>query len=133
MCGGCGRSRGFRALRFFLALLFFSLQVAVMSSALAEHADEPESTPVAEPTSHPVADDVLNKQVVDFVTDKNFFHWTTQDVEKNFKARLQPGLTGATSKTETKEDAIGGVLADLFGTINDTQMKRIVTAAIAKK
>lgn len=77
------------------------------------------------------ASDALNKRVVDFSLDK--FHWEKDAFVKRHGDLLPKALEGALKTADVDEIPIAALVADLFGTVNDTQLRAAFTTALEEK
>jgi hypothetical protein len=83
------------------------------------------------PGTRPVATDPLNRQVVEFSVSK--FSWDRSVFLERHAEHLPKALQAAANPSETDEVAVAAVVADLFGTVNDTQLKKALEDAKKEK
>jgi hypothetical protein len=84
------------------------------------------------PGTRPVATDPLNRQVVEFSVSK--FSWDRDVFLKRYAELLPKALRAAANPSETDDEvAVAAVVADLFGTVNDTQLKKALEDAKKEK
>jgi mono/diheme cytochrome c family protein len=83
------------------------------------------------PGTRPVATDPLNRQVVEFSVSK--FSWDRSVFLERHAEHLPTALQAAANPSETDEVAVAAVVADLFGTVNNTQLKKALEDAKKEK
>jgi hypothetical protein len=110
--------------------LFSAAVAAFLSNASMVHAESHDgSTPTD--GARRAATDAPNPRVVDFSVSK--FAWDRSSFLERHAALLPNALEAAVSPSKTDEVPIAAVVADLFGTVNDTQLKAALVDAAAEK
>lgn len=73
------------------------------------------------------AEGALNRRVVDFIVGQ--FHWENEHVVQRHADLLPKALAGALNNEKVDEIPAAALVADLFGTVNETQLKALLVKA----
>jgi hypothetical protein len=104
------------------------LVLSIFHESLADTRHAGDAVPPAPPSTRREATDGASRRVTGFTLEK--FHWDPDTFQQRHGGSLPDALASAASTSRVAEIPVAALVADLFGTVNDTQLKAALGDAL---
>jgi hypothetical protein len=107
------------------------LVLSIFHESLADTRHAGDAAPPAPPSTRREATDGASRRVTGFTLEK--FQWDPDTFQQRHGGSLPDALASAASTSRVAEIPVAALVADLFGTVNDTQLKAALGDALQER